>query len=303
MMAVGWTPRLAAVLLLGAGCSSPSSPPDLADLRGATPDLARAPDLAQAPDLAVAGDLARRSWPQVVVMQSRLRDFTTAAEQTASVSFAVGPRPAPLGLGSLHLQTGAGTGANLGGKAWLYLPALSGTALADLDAFSYRTFVSAASQAAPQLAASVNLQVDVDGDGARDTTLVFEPVYAPEQGAVVKDAWQSWDAGAGKWWATVATKAFCSPACPFTLRDFVAAHPSARIVNWGDSPALAILAGQKAGGAWANFDGYVDRLVLGIRGAATTYDFEPEADACRGGAAASTDPVFQSEAECVGYHQ
>lgn len=67
---------------------------------------------------------------------------------------------------------------------------------------------------------------------------------------------------------------------------------------------MALLAGQRSGGAWAQFDGYVDRLVIGRRGATTTYDFEPEPETCGGGGfSASADPVFHSEAECAAYHQ
>lgn len=287
----------AGLLLCCTGTPLPPSPTASHDMAGPGP----APAQDAAPP---AQDMKEMSWPQVVIMQSQLRGFAPAAERTAGAAFTQGPGTAPLGLGSLGLRTGAGTGVDQGGKAWLYLSALSGTLLADLDALQYHAYVSAASTAAPQLSVSANLQVDVDGDGQRDTTLVFEPVYVPAQGAVVKDTWQRWDAGAGRWWATVATAAFCAPSCPFTLRDFVAAHPMATIVEWGETPGFALLAGQRSGGAWANFEGYVDRLVIGRRGVNTTYDLEPEAQACEGsGFARSADPPFQSEAECAAYHR
>jgi hypothetical protein len=300
------TPARTLLLCGGAGlllcCTGTPLPP-----RPGSIDLAdnKAGDMAgPSPDLSPAPDLRAWSWPQVVVMQSQLRGFVPAADRTASVAFARGPGSAPLGLGSLSLRTGPGTGADQGGKAWLYLSALSGSQLADFDVLQYHAYVSASSTAAPQLGVSVNLQVDVDGDGQRDTTLVFEPVYVPAQGTVTKDTWQRWDAGAGRWWATVATAAFCSPSCTFTLRDFAAAHPMATIVEWGETPGFALLAGQRSGGAWANFDGYVDRLVIGRRGMTTTYDLEPEAEACAaGGFARSADPSFQSEAECAAYHR
>src|SRR6185436_9339272 len=107
----GGTPMMQAgrTLLLGAGllwgCTSSPAPPDTADL--ALPG--RAPDGAARPPDGAAQDLAQRTWPQVVVMQSRLRGFAPANEKTASVAFARGPGSAPLGLGSFHLQTGAGT--------------------------------------------------------------------------------------------------------------------------------------------------------------------------------------------------
>ena len=58
------------------------------------------------------------------------------------------------------------------------------------DELYYRTYVRAGSKAAPQLAPSMNLQIDVDGDGTRDTALVFEPVYVPDQGTVTQEQWQ-----------------------------------------------------------------------------------------------------------------
>lgn len=70
----------------------------------------------------------------------------------------------------------------------------TGTHLASFTQLGYATFRTAG--AAPNQVTSINLQVDVNGLGAEGgfTTLVFEPVYNRDQGAVVDGAWQTWDA-------------------------------------------------------------------------------------------------------------
>jgi hypothetical protein len=68
----------------------------------------------------------------------------------------------------------------------------------------YSTYRSAGSL---QQVAALNVEVDVNGTETAGgfTTLVFEPVYNTDQGAVVNDTWQTWDAykgGDAVWWSS-----------------------------------------------------------------------------------------------------
>jgi hypothetical protein len=93
-----------------------------------------------------------------------------------------GPETPPLGIGSYELTTP--TGAD---KATLFNFEHTGTALEDINKMSYSTYRTAGNL---QQVAAINLQVDVNGAAPGGfTTLVFEPVYNTEQGAVVSGEW------------------------------------------------------------------------------------------------------------------
>jgi hypothetical protein len=214
--------------------------------------------------------------------------WTVLSQRTATGTFVEGPATAPLGEGSFRLTTGAGNagpdlpggGAGQGGKIWLATQQYDGTLLADIDELSYETYVAARADGT-SVAPAVHLQVDIDGDGDRDTTMVYEPVYSVDaQGAVVLNTWQDWDMVAGKWWFTVATSEFCSFDCFVPFADIVEAHPSAKIITYFARPdgyGLTLDAGQNSPGMpWINFDGNVDNLSITIAGGEnTTYDFDP----------------------------
>lgn len=99
----------------------------------------------------------------------------------------------------------------------------SGTFLADVTELKYSTYLV---HGAP---AAMVLQVDVNGDAAKD----FNIFYAPEeQGAdhpVVLDIWQQWDVLNGVWGVEAAT----IPGLPaeVTIDELVALHPNARIID------------------------------------------------------------------------
>lgn len=189
--------------------------------------------------------------------------------------------------------------------------------LSDITEFSYQTFVSNASAAAAHLTVTVQLQVDLDGNGTRDTTMVFEPVYSvTTQGAVVKGQWQSWDLDAGTWWFTTDT-VFGGAFNSFVpWANVVAAYPNAKIVQWfAGHPAgsgVQLVAGQNSyGPPWTNFDGNADALIINTAAASVTYDFElysaPQTkDDCKKGGWMTFNPPpphgpFKNQGDCVSY--
>ncbi|MCS6915692.1 MAG: hypothetical protein RMK29_09995 [Myxococcales bacterium] len=293
--------RALIVLLLVGSCSRLPLPledpakeremrPDQLDLGGGTTDL-RPPTGGRPEDV-------------VVVMASRMRGFYTSVNNTGTLAFEAGPGAPPLALGALRMRTGSGDGPNLGGRAVLSTGLLSRRLLRDLDALAYSTYVRPTSMAATHLAPGLSLHLDLDGDGVRDTTLVFEPANAPQQGSVRRGAWQNWDVLQGRFYFTQATGAFCAMACLASLAEVLAAHPLATIVDAETEPGTALWAGQRTGSSWAGFDGAVDALVVSVRGRRVHYDLEPEAETCQGtGYTTSQRPIFWNVTDCENYHQ
>ncbi len=196
------------------------------------------------------------------------------SQNTASGALVTGPGAPPLGIGSFHMPTGSGNGPGLGGKTWLATSQHSGLLLSALSTFRYSTYVSPSSLAASHLTAAINLYVDLDGNGSRDTTLVFEPVYATLQGPVVQGTWQEWDALTAEngWWYTANFGALTNAQNEFKpLSHYVGLFPNAKIVDWGGAPGMNFVSGQNSGGIWANYDGNVDKVVVN----GSTYDFDP----------------------------
>ncbi len=191
-------------------------------------------------------------------------------ENTASGTTMVGPATPPAGIGSFRAQTGAGTGPGQGGKNYLFSNAFDGFPLALLTELKYWTYV--ASSADPNLAPAINLYVDLDGNGTRDTTLVFEPTYVV--GGAIPAGWQQWNAlgSANAWWYAAAFGSLTSPAGEYKpLSYYIGLYPAAKIVNWAGAPGFNIVSGQASGGAWANFDGNID--LIEVNG--FNFDFEP----------------------------
>jgi len=201
------------------------------------------------------------------------------SQSTAAGQFVTGPATPPAGLGSFHVVTGPGAGG-VGGKSWLATSNHDGTLLSAITAFGYSTYVESTSGAADHITPAINLYVDLDGDGLRDNTLVFEPVYvANEQGPVQKGVWQTWNTLNGPgWWYTENFGSLGNKFNEFRpLSYYIGLFPNAKIVSWGVAPGLNIVTGQNsAGPPWQNFDGYVDNLVFNT----SVYDFEPDAGFC-----------------------
>jgi hypothetical protein len=226
--------------------------------------------------------------------------YTRAGTPPTAGRFVEGPGEAPLGVGSLRLETG-----DAGQKVFLFNHDHLGTPLADVDAISYSTYREAGQL---QQVAALNVQVDHNGSAEGGfTTLVFEPVYNTDQGPVVNETWQDWTGtGAGVWWSTRDIPGACAFDCFVSWTDILAANPDATVlggvgVNQGSgNPALV---------------SSVDAFTFDD----TTYDFEPILDSdgdglpdgedtdtkddCKdGGWQSFTSPTFRNQGDCVSWH-
>lgn len=164
---------------------------------------------------------------------------TCDGEPTGTAGFVEGPARAPRGQGSLRLAVGR--------EGWsrpeALLPTLAGVRLDELTALSYSTFTLDESPA-PYLELATDAAV-----------LRFDPT------GVGPDRWLPWDARAATW--TVDGR-------PMTIDEFLGDHPDAVVVE----PGLRVATGCDA--TLADAVGHVDDLTVGVAGAATTYDFEPD---------------------------
>lgn len=193
--------------------------------------------------------------------------YTRAGTPPSAGAFVPGPTPAPLGTGSIQLNTVTG-----GEKVFLFNYDHVGKELSDISTISYSTYRTAGSL---QQVTALNIQVDFNGPAAGGfTTLVFEPVYNTDQGPVISGQWQDWTATSnGIWWSTQPINGQCAgatSACDKTWDEIVANNPDATILggfglNQGSgNPGLIVAS---------------DALTIGFNGNTITYDFEPDADA------------------------
>jgi hypothetical protein len=214
--------------------------------------------------------------------------------------FRTGPAAPPSGIGSLETVTPTG-----GDKVFLFNYDHVGTELADIDAISYATYRDTG--ASPNQVPAINIQVDINGgtlNPGEFTTLVFEPVYNTNQGAIQDDTWQTWDAYAGGqaiWWSSRPIPGVCAFDCFVTWDQIIAANPDATIVggfgiNQGSgNPALIASS---------------DVLTIGYNDECVTYDFEPyevatNKEACKSGGwktlrRADGSP-FKNQGDCIQY--
>jgi hypothetical protein len=233
----------------------------------------------------------------------------------SSYNFVTGPANPPLGVGSLELST-----VDSNGKQQHLETQQQGSAVANVDSMSYSTYRHGTSTALPVQDPAINMEIFTSGSSGY-TTLVFEPVYNIDQGPVVNDTWQNWDAyngGTAIWWSThdlydtnnvlVACNPngalAATPACagklfvPFSVIQ--TAFPNATIISYG------VNQGSGNPGLLAN----VDALSIGINGNTTTYDFEPYAvasdkDSCKNGGwmnvKRNDGTAFKNQGDCVSY--
>ena len=178
----------------------------------------------------------------------------------------VGPGTAPLGKGSANLAVSD----SLQGVA-LGVHSYQGTRLDQITELKYSTYrVSGGSALA--IALSFDIDYDVtDTNTSYQGRLTFEPYYT---NTVLTGTWQAWDtltaAGTGNWWATASPGTiYCPIGNPCTWGQVLAYYPNAGMRN----PGALLL---KAGSGWASFQGSADKLIVGVSGSSTTFDFEPD---------------------------
>jgi len=216
---------------------------------------------------------------------------------TATGVFVSGPRHPPLGVGSFRMTTPLATD-----KVTLFNYDHIGTRLAAIDQIAYSTYRDPASTANPVQLPSINIEVDYNGAAPGGfTTLVFEPVYNPDQGPIQAGVWQEWDGDAGIWWSTRPINGVCAFTCYVSWDDIVAANPDAVILG-----GFGVNQGSGNGGLIAA----TDALTLGYSGETVIYDFEPfrspsAKDDCKNGGwkdlrAADGSP-FKNQGQCIKY--
>lgn len=203
-----------------------------------------------------------------------VRSGTTAAP-TGSVEYTGGPRVpnaqgdghvTPHGGGSLTLRTGG----NQDTVAQMRNPYLDGAALSGID-IDY-SFIAEQRPGAntDSGGAAPALQLAVTGPNGSHT-LVYEPYFNNTPLAVPLRKWERDSAENGKWWRSG------DPAQTlFTLPEYLATNPGAKVASGIAGGALAITAG--AGSAeWKDFVGAVDDVLLKRDAAnpATVFNFEP----------------------------
>lgn len=218
---------------------------------------------------------------------------------TGEGAFEAGPGTPPLGDGSYAMRTQtANDKVTLVTGAWFEQP------LADLTGLDYWTYRDGTSTSPSYVAPSINVAIftNASGPGTGFATLVYEPLYAFGNDAILDDTWQHWDtfvpgeAGfAGGWWVTRQVGAICAIACYTTFEDIVANAPDATIIS----------VGVNVGRGPATFLGATDALSVTYGGATTTFDFEPlveDKDGCKdGGWADFHDQTFTNQGRCVSW--
>ena len=281
---------LASSVLLGlAACSADSVSPT-----ALSADRALAQDAASGGTVVVTeSDISRQ--PENTLP---LRNWVLYTRLAGNGTFVTGPGTPPLGGGSITLGT-----PTTADKVQLFNFDHIGTKLADVRSMSYSTYRTTGTAA--QLT-SINVVVDFNGPSADGgfTTLVFEPVYNPDQGAVVSNQWQRWDAyngGNGIWWSTRAINGVCARECYVTWRQIVSNNPNAVILG-----GFGLNQGSGGNAMIAS----ADALHLDTPSMSITYDFEPfrvatSKEACKDDGwrtlkrADGSD--FKNQGDCVSY--
>jgi hypothetical protein len=160
----------------------------------------------------------------------------------------------------------------------------NGVKLAQLTRLDYDTYRAHDGLGGGQMH-YVRLNIDTDGDGAQDDQCFFEPTYLQYcptgLDPTATGVWQTWHALQGCWWCNngFATATPGSGVKPWSV--LVAAAPNGQLLPTGADinsqfplGSMRIDTGGGAG-SWDNFVGYVDKVVVGVSGVDTTFNFEP----------------------------
>jgi hypothetical protein len=217
---------------------------------------------------------------------------------TSTGAFVSGPGNPPLGSGSFELGTVLPTD-----KGTLFNYDHVGTRLADITKLAYSTYRDPASTAPAVQLPSINVQVDANGPNAAGgfTTLVFEPVYNPDEGAIQSGVWQTWQGVPGIWWSTQPINGVCAQTCYVPWSTIVANNPDATILG-----GFGVNQGSGNGGLVAA----TDALTIGANGNTWTYNFEQfrtptTKDDCKDGGwqnvRAADGSSFKNQGQCIKY--
>jgi len=213
-------------------------------------------------------------------------------------SFVMGPGSPPAGVGSAQISVTGTQRRNLATYRF------SGTPLASITTLRFSTYnPSAGNGGSANRSGYLHFNVDFNGSDTWQRRLVFVP---SQNGTVIQDQWQEWDAiaaGSAQW-------VFSGATWPVTLQ------PGATLKTWSqilaDYPAARIrvtdsFLGVRVGEPYAyGYTENIDRFRFGTASAETTFDFEPQigppaakGDCRQGGWAVFNTPTFTSQGDCI----
>jgi hypothetical protein len=195
---------------------------------------------------------------------------------TGSQQFVTGPGTPPLGTGSLRFTIGSD------GDSFetVRYPGLDTVRIDQLTRLEYSTYVTNFNDGQ---APYILLNIDFNGDATFDDQIFFEPIYqsasffpSNPQAQLVEGQWQTWDALNGGWWSLNNICGAGPGVNVKSLAQYLSCQPNARIINAGGGLGGFRIATGCGGAAWANFDGNIDNVSIGVSGTETTFDFDPD---------------------------
>ncbi len=217
-------------------------------------------------------------------------------------SFVAGPATTPYGTESIQIGVTGSQRRNLATYQF------SGTPLSSITTLAFSTYnASASNPGSVNRSGYLNFNVDFNGTDTWQKRLVFVP---SQNGTVLQNTWQEWDAlqgGAAKWVYSGATWPVTGEAgtTSKTWTQILADYPLAR-VRVTDS-----WLGVRVGEPYA--DGYVeniDGLKFGTAAGTTTFDFDlakevlpptTKAECKNDGWKVFVNPTFKNQGQCIKY--
>lgn len=225
-------------------------------------------------------------------------DETDVIDNTLG-SFVMGPDTPPAGMGSVEVSVVGTERRNLATYQF------SGTPLADITTLAYSTYnPSTGNGGSDTRSGYLNFNVDFDGSDTWQRRLVFVP---RDNGTVMQDTWQEWDAIAGG----TALWRYSGATWPVT------GEAGSVMKSWdtilSDYPGVRVRVtdswlGVRVGEPYA--DGYtenIDMFKFATSSMSTVWDFEPtlmpsSPDECKKmGWMLFNSPTFKNQGDCVSY--
>lgn len=215
-------------------------------------------------------------------------------------SFVVGPGAVPSGVGSVQISVSGTQRRNIATYQF------RGTVLSTITTLKFTTYnPSAGNGGSANRSGYLQFNVDFNGSDTWQRRLVYVP---SQNGTVVQNSWQEWDAIAGGgalWGYSGGTWPVTGGTGLKTWAQILSDYPGVRI------RVTDAFLGIRVGEPYP--DGYtenIDTLKFGTGSNATTFDFEPYAvahgkDACKGGGWRSLRRAdgtpFKNQGDCVSY--
>jgi hypothetical protein len=220
-------------------------------------------------------------------------------------SFVTGPDTPPLGVGSAQISVSGTQRRNLATYQF------SGAKLADITTLKFSTYnPSVGNGGGPNRSGYLHFNVDFNGSDTWQRRLVFVP---SNNGAVIQNSWQEWDAirgGAALWgysgnsWPVTGEPAGTAPGAvlkPWSL--ILTQYPGVRI------RVTDAFVGIRVGEPYeSGYTENIDAFKFGTASGTTEFDFEPtigpptNKDQCKdGGWQQFNTPVFKNQGDCVSY--